>query len=260
MARVLIVDDDVGVRFALSQGLRAEGMHVVTVGDGPAVLREVFTGTFDVIVLDIGLPGLTGYQVLSRLRGAGVATPVLLISTDDQETAQAKGFDLGADGYLVKPLSLLVLAAHINAVLRRRDRLRPGHGPRQLRRGDLVLDQATRTATRGRATVELSPREYAVLHALLTRPGTVVSKPELRRLVWGGEDAVTPNAVEVYIGYVRRKLAHIGAQGVIRTVPRRGYQVVLPNAESTPRPGQRSTHRTVSQGGQIQASPTSDHT
>lgn len=200
MPCVLVVDAEDAMRTALSRGLHAEGLAVVTVGDGPGGLRGVLTSTFDVIVLDVGLPGLSGYRVLRRLRADGIDTPVLLmISAHYEETAQAQGIDPGADGYLVKPLSLLVLVAQVRALLRRQDVL-PSGGPRWMRAGELVADVATKTATWMRRPVQFSSREFAVLHALVSRRCAVVSKSELRRLAWGNEVAVTADAVEVYSG------------------------------------------------------------
>src|SRR5687767_3215992 len=117
--RVLVVDDELGVRRALQRGLAAEGMDVVVAGDGPSALNIALTGTFDVILLDIMLPGLSGYRVLQRLRAEGVRTPVLLVSAKDGEIDQADGLDLGADGYLIKPFSFVVLVAQVRAMLRR---------------------------------------------------------------------------------------------------------------------------------------------
>jgi DNA-binding response OmpR family regulator len=223
----LVVDDEVEMRTAVARGLRAEGMDVVAAADGPSGLHAVLTVTFDVIVLDFILPGLSGYEVLERLRAEGVDTPVVVISAKGSETDQAEGFNMGADGYLVKPFSLLVLLAQVRALLRRRE-AHLGDGPRPLRVGDLVLDPATRTATWKGHSVAFSPREYALLHALASRPSTVVSKTELLRLAWGGEHAATPNAVEVYITYLRRKLDEVGAPEVIRTVHGCGYQLNPP--------------------------------
>lgn len=218
--RVLVVDDEPGVRKALQRGLRAEDMDVVTAADGPSGLRLAQTGSFDVVLLDIMLPGLSGYRVLERLRALGVTTPVLMISAKDGEVDQADGLDLGADGYLVKPFSFVVLVAQVRAVLRRAspDAIR---GP--LRIGALEVDRSMRQVRWDGIEVAFSPREFALLEVLAGRAGTVVTKDELLRAVWGDEQAATRNVVEVYVGYVRRKLDAVGAGALVRTVRGHGY-------------------------------------
>jgi DNA-binding response OmpR family regulator len=220
--RVLVVDDESGVRRALERGLRAEGMQVVTASDGPSGLRAALTGSFDAVLLDIMLPGLSGYRVLEQLRAAGVATPVLLVSAKDGEIDQADGLDLGADGYLVKPFSFVVLVAQLRAVLRRHTDQR---GETVLTLGHLVIDPARRRVSWAGRPVQLSPREFAVLVALARRAGSVVSKDELLRAVWGDEQAASRNAVEVYVGYLRRKLDAVGGGAVLQTVRGHGYAV-----------------------------------
>jgi len=227
VARVLEVDDETGIRAALVRGLGAEGMEVEAVGDGHSALAAAVTGRFDVIVLDIILPGLSGYRVLERLRAAGVDTPVLLLSAKDGEFDQADGLDLGADGYLVKPFAFVVLVAQLKALLRRRDAALGRTGQR-VRLGALVVDPVARAVSWDGAAVELSPREFALLHALASRPDTAVSKDDLLRLVWGDEQAATRNVVEVYVGYVRRKLDAVGAGHVLRTVRGYGYLMGTP--------------------------------
>ena len=227
MARVLVVDDEAGIRTAVTRGLTAEGMEVEAVGDGNAALAAALTGGFDAIVLDIILPGLSGYRVLERLRAAGVDTPVLLLSAKDGEFDQADGLDLGADGYLVKPFAFVVLVAQLKALLRRRDAALGRTGQR-VRLGALVVDPVARAVSWDGAAIELSPREFALLHALASRPDTAVSKDDLLRLVWGDEQAATRNVVEVYVGYVRRKLVAVGAGHVLRTVRGYGYLVGSP--------------------------------
>ncbi len=227
MSRVLVVDDEPGVRTALHRGLTAEGFEVVTASDGPTALRAGLTGGFDLIVLDIIIPGLSGYRVLQQLRAQGVDTPVLLLSAKDGEVDQADGLDLGADGYLVKPFSFVVLVAQVRALLRRREFERGGGG-RRLRLGELHVDPATKEVSWGGRSVELSPREFAVLYALASRPDVVLSKDELLRLAWGGEQAASRNAVEVYVGYLRRKLQAVGADDLLRTVRGHGYRVGAP--------------------------------
>jgi DNA-binding response OmpR family regulator len=221
-ARVLVADDEPGVRRALERGLRAEGMEVFTAPDGPSALRAALTGSFDAVLLDIMLPGLSGYRVLERLRAAGVGTPVLLVSAKDGEIDQADGLDLGADGYLVKPFSFVVLVAQLRALLRRHVEVRQ---EAVLTLGELVIDSARRRVTWCSQPVQLSPREFAVLLALARRAGTVMSKDELLRSAWGDEQAASRNAVEVYIGYLRRKLDAVGAGDVLQTVRGHGYAV-----------------------------------
>jgi DNA-binding response OmpR family regulator len=220
--RVLVADDEPGVRRALERGLRAEGMDVVTAPDGPSALRAALSGSFDAVLLDIMLPGLSGYRVLERLRAAGVGTPVLLVSAKDGEIDQADGLDLGADGYLVKPFSFVVLVAQLRALLRRHVDARQ---EAVLTLGELVIDPARRRVTWSSRIVQLSPREFAVLLALARRAGSVMSKDELLRAAWGDEQAASRNAVEVYIGYLRRKLYAVGAGDVLRTVRGHGYAV-----------------------------------
>ncbi|MFF5099586.1 MULTISPECIES: response regulator transcription factor [Actinosynnema] len=218
--RVLVVDDEVGVRRALERGLAAEGMEVVSAADGDTALKAALTGAFDVVLLDIMLPGLSGYRVLQRMRAEGVRTPVLMVSAKDGEVDQADGLDLGADGYLVKPFSFVVLVAQVRALLRRGS---AELARRRLRLGELVVDRAVREVSWAGVPVPLSPREYAVLDVLAGRAGSVVTKDELLRTVWGDEQAATRNAVEVYVGYLRRKLEAVGAGEVVRTVRGHGY-------------------------------------
>jgi DNA-binding response OmpR family regulator len=223
MARVLVVDDDFRIRSALGHGLRAEGFDVVVAADGPTALSAALPGTFDAILLDIIIPGLSGYRVLKKLRDEGVSTPILLISAKDGEVDQADGLDLGADGYLVKPFSFVVMVAQLRSLLRRREAARTRPGPCQV--GDLVLEPLTKEVTYAGHSIELSPREFAVLHALASRPDVPLSRAELLELVWGAPCAAAPNVVEVYVGYIRRKLRAAGADHVLRTVYGRGYQV-----------------------------------
>lgn len=222
----MVVDDEPGVRRALQRGLAAEGMDVVVATDGPSALRAALTGSFDVVLLDVMLPGLSGYRVVQRLRAEGVRTPVLMVSAKDGEFDQADGLDLGADGYLVKPFSFRVLVAQVRALLRRAT----DEGARQLVRvGELTVDRARRQVRWAGDLLELSPREFAVLDALAGRAGSVVTKDELLRAVWGDEQAATRNAVEVYVGYLRRKLEAAGAGEVLRT--RRGHGYVVTTAQ-----------------------------
>ena len=227
--RVLVADDEFGVRRALQRGLQAEGMDVAAAADGPSALRAALTGAFDIVLLDIMLPGLSGYRVLERLRADGVRTPVLLVSAKDGEVDQADGLDLGADGYLVKPFSFRVLLAQVRATLRRAG----AETTRQrLRVGELEVERARKQVRWGGADLGLSPREFAVLNVLVGQAGAVVTKDELLRAVWGDEQAATRNAVEVYVGYVRRKLDAVGAGDLLQTVRGHGYLVSTPELDA----------------------------
>lgn len=219
---MLVADDEFGVRRALARGLTAEGMDVAAAADGPSALRAALTGAFDIVLLDIMLPGLSGYRVLERMRADGVRTPVLLVSAKDGEVDQADGLDLGADGYVVKPFSFMVLVAQVKATLRRSS---AESSRRLLRVGALEVERARRRVRWAGAEVNLSPREFAVLDMLAGRAGAVVTKDELLRTVWGDEQAATRNVVEVYVGYLRRKLDAVGAGELLRTVRGHGYLV-----------------------------------
>lgn len=227
-ARILVVDDEVGVRRALERGLTAEGMEVTTAPDGVSGLRSALTGIFDVVLLDIMLPGLSGYRVLQELRAAGVRTPVLLVSAKDGEIDQADGLDLGADGYIVKPFSFVVLVAQVRALLRRNAEAGVGGtAGGRLELGGLVIERAARHVSWAGQELPLSPREYTLLVALVLHADAVVTRDELLRAVWGDDQAATRNVVEVYIGYLRRKLAAVDAAHLLHTVRGHGYMASI---------------------------------
>ncbi|HYQ76683.1 response regulator transcription factor [Cellulomonas sp.] len=214
--RVLVVDDERGLVDALRRGLTAEGFAVDVAYDGAAGLGLATDRDYDAIVLDVMLPRRNGYDVVTDLRAAGVTTPVLLLSAKDGEHDVADGLDVGADDYLTKPFSFVVLVARIRALLRRPPQVRPA----VLAVGDLVLDPAARTVARAGEPVELTGRELALLEYLMRHADRVVGKVELRDHVWDGpgEDG---NVVEVYVGYLRRKLG----REAIATVRGAGYRV-----------------------------------
>lgn len=213
---MLVVDDERGLVDALRRGLTAEGFAVDVAYDGAEGLGLATDRDYDAIVLDVMLPRRNGYDVVTDLRAAGVDTPVLLLSAKDGEHDVADGLDVGADDYLTKPFSFVVLVARIRALLRRPPQVRPA----VLTVGDLVLDPAARTVTRAGAPVELTARELALLEYLMRHADRVVGKVELRDHVWDGpgEDG---NVVEVYVGYLRRKLG----RDAIATVRGAGYRV-----------------------------------
>jgi two-component system OmpR family response regulator len=219
--RVLLVEDETSLAETLAAGLRADGFAVDVAGDGVDGLARAQTTGYDAIVLDIMLPGASGYEVVRRLRGAGVWIPVLMLTAKDGEYDEVDALDLGADDYLTKPFSYAVLLAHLRAVIRRGAPERPV----ALTAGDLVLDPATRTCRRGTTGIELTPREFAVLEYLMRRCDQVVSKAEIMANVWDTFYDGDPNVVEVYVGYLRRKIDAPFGRRSIDTVRGAGYRL-----------------------------------
>ncbi|MFF0834954.1 MULTISPECIES: response regulator transcription factor [unclassified Streptomyces] len=217
--RLLIVEDEKRLAVSLAKGLRAEGFAVDVVHDGTEGLRLASEGVHDLVVLDIMLPGLNGYRVCAALRAAGHDVPILMLTAKDGEYDEAEGLDTGADDYLTKPFSYVVLVARVKALLRRRGSA--GASP-VLRAGGLVVDRATRRVSRDGAEVTLTAKEFAVLEQLATRPGQVVGKPEILEHVWDFAYDGDPNIVEVYVSTLRRKLG----TDTIQTVRGAGYRMV----------------------------------
>jgi DNA-binding response OmpR family regulator len=216
--RLLVVEDEGRLARALQRGLTADGFTVDLAGDGVTGLSRARDGQYDAVLLDVMLPGLSGYEVVKRLRAAEVWTPVMMVSAKDGPYDQADGLDYGADDYLTKPFDYVVLLARLRALLRRQSDPRPP----VLERGDVRLDPATRQVTLAGRAVPLSRREYDLLEFLLRHPDRVITKTELLDRVWDARDGgYEPNTVEVYVGYLRRKL---GA-GVVETVRGAGYRL-----------------------------------
>jgi two-component system OmpR family response regulator len=215
--RLLVVEDEIRMAGALQRGLQAEGFAVDVAGDGPTGLELARHGGYDAVILDIMLPGLSGYRVVSALRAEKNWVPVLMLSAKDGEYDQADGLDCGADDYLTKPFSYVVLVARLRALLRRGAPERPS----VLTVGELTLDPARRRVTSDGEEIVLTAREYALLEYLMRRPGQVVSKTELLDHVWDASIDTAPNAVEVYVGYLRRKLG----RDALETVRGAGYRL-----------------------------------
>ncbi|MGH3312885.1 MAG: response regulator transcription factor [Streptomyces sp.] len=216
--RLLIVEDERRLARSLAGGLTAEGFAVDVVHDGTEGLHRASEGDYDLIVLDIMLPGMNGYRVCGALRAAGDETPVLMLTAKDGEYDEAEGLDTGADDYLTKPFSYVVLVARVRALLRRRTR-----GARAvLTVGELVVDPGSRRVMVGEREVTVTAKEFAVLEHLAVRAGDVVSKAEVLEHVWDFAYEGDVNIVEVYISALRRKL---GA-GWIVTVRGAGYRLV----------------------------------
>ena len=216
--RLLVVEDEARLARALRRGLTADGFTVDVAPDGVSGLDRARDGQYDAVLLDVMLPGLSGYEVVKRLRAEDNWVPVMMVSAKDGPYDQADGLDYGADDYLTKPFEYVVLLARLRALLRR------GSDPRPpvLTHGDLRLDPATREVTLAGAEVSLSRREHALLEFFLRHPDRVITKTELLDRVWDARGVgYEPNTVEVYVGYLRRKLG----PGVIQTVRGAGYRL-----------------------------------
>ena len=215
--RLLVVEDESRMAHALRRGLTSDGFTVEVAGDGATGLELARHGDFDAVLLDVMLPRLSGYDVVRTLRAEQNWVPVLMVSAKNGEHDQADGLDCGADDYLTKPVSYVVLLAHLRALLRRA----PSARPSVLAAGDVRLDPATRKVTVSDEPVALTPREYGLLEYLLRRPDRVVTKIEILDHVWDSPAEASPNVVEVYVGYLRRKL---GRQ-LVETVRGAGYRL-----------------------------------
>ena len=221
--RVLLVEDEPRLAEMVRVGLVSEGFVVEVGADGAEGLWRGTAGEFDVIVLDIMLPRLNGYDVLRTLRKRDVWTPVLMLTAKDGEYDQTDAFDLGADDYLTKPFSFVVLTARLRALQRRGAPERPT----VLTAGDLSLDPARRRAARGDTVLTLTPREYGVLEFLLRNKGTVLSKAQILAAVWDAHYDGDDNIVEVYIGYLRRKIDTPFGRQAIETMRGMGYRLLV---------------------------------
>ncbi|MGQ0520014.1 MAG: response regulator transcription factor [Actinomycetota bacterium] len=219
--RVLVVEDEKRLASGLKKGLEAEGFAVDVALDGTDGLWQAREHPYDVIVLDIMLPGINGFRICSSLREEGNWTPILMLTAKDGEWDQAEALDSGADDYLVKPFSYVVLLARLRALVRRGAPARPV----VLAAGDLTLDPATRRVQRGGNPVHLTPREFSVLEFLLRQPGDVASKREILDRVWDYDFEGDPNIVEVYIRRLRHKVDERFGRASIETVRGAGYRL-----------------------------------
>jgi len=219
--RVLVVEDEVRLADALRRGLAADGFAVDVAHDGEDGLGKAREGSYDAVILDVMLPKLSGYRVCQALRAEDNWVPVLMLSAKDGEYDQADGLDIGADDYLTKPFSYVVLLARLRALVRRGAPSRPA----VLSAGDLTLDPASRQVTRAGEQIQLTAREFALLEYLMRRIDEVVPKTEIIEHVWDEFYDGDANVVEVYVGYLRRKVdAPFGRQS-LQTVRGAGYRL-----------------------------------
>jgi DNA-binding response OmpR family regulator len=221
--RVLLVEDEDSMARSLRRGLTSEGYVVDVSPDGEDGLWRATEFDYDVVVLDLMLPRLNGFEVAARLREAGSRVPILMLTAKVGELDQAEALDAGADDFLSKPFSYPVLLARLRALIRRDSLQRSS----VLTAGDLRVDVSQRRCWRGEEEVMLTAREFAVLVYLLHHEGELVSKQELLRHVWEDDEAVTPNTVEVFVGYLRRKIDTPFDRQTIETVRGGGYRLVV---------------------------------
>lgn len=218
--RILLAEDDPQLGDGLMIGLRQDGYAVDWVKDGVAADLALKSEPFDLLVLDLGLPRLSGMEVLQRLRARGQILPVLILTARDAVSDKIAGLDAGADDYVVKPVDLDELAARVRALVRRV----AGRAQPVLRVGDLVLDPASRQVTLRGAPIELSQREYSLLQTLMEHCGRVLTRAQLEGSLYGWRDEPDSNALEVHIHHLRKKL---GAER-IKTLRGVGYMMVKP--------------------------------
>jgi two-component system, OmpR family, response regulator MprA len=217
---VLVVDDEPAVRDALDRALRAEGYRVSTAADGRAALDRIAEDHPDLVVLDVLMPVMDGLEACRALRAAGDRTPVLVLTARDSVADRVEGLDAGADDYLVKPFALDELLARIRALLRRSS---PSADERPQRFADLELDPVTRDVRRGDRTIELTRTEFLLLELFLLNPKRVLTREVIFDRVWGYDFGPSSNALEVYVGYLRRKTEAGGEPRLIQTVRGVGY-------------------------------------
>jgi two-component system OmpR family response regulator len=221
VVKVLLVEDEPRLASTVTMGLHAEGFVVVTARTGVDGLWQATENQFDVIVLDIMLPGMNGYEVLRHIRAKEIWTPVLMLTAKDGDYDQTDAFDLGADDYLTKPFSFIVFVARLRALMRRGAPERPA----VLTAGSLSLDPARRTVQRDSTPIALTPREYGLLEYLMRHKDVVVTKTDILHNVWDPHYSGPDNVVEVYIGYVRRKIDIPFGTSTIETVRGVGYRL-----------------------------------
>ena len=219
--RLLIVEDEVRLASALQRGLTAEGFTVDVAHTGPDGLHAASETSYDAVLLDIMLPGLSGYRIIEQLRAAENWVPILMLTAKDGEYDEADALDLGADDYLTKPFSFVVLLARLRALLRRGVTPRPA----SLSAGDLLLDPSAHTVTRDGQPIDLTPREFSLLEFLLRRKGEAVSKADILHHVLDAHYDGDANVVEVYAGYLRRKIDTPFGRHSVQTVRGAGYRL-----------------------------------
>lgn len=222
-SNVLVVDDDEKITSMLRRGLAFEGYHVVTARNGAEGLKAIAESEPDIIILDVMMPQLDGWEVCRRVREAGSSAPILMLTAKDEVQSRVKGLDLGADDYLVKPFALEELLARVRALLRRKAEPVADTPVRRLAFEDLALDLDTREATRGGHKIELTTKEFELLHLLMQNPNRVLARDIIMEKIWGYDFSGESNVLEVYIAMLRQKTEEHGGKRIIQTIRGAGY-------------------------------------
>ena len=225
--KILIVDDERAVRDSLSRALRLNGYEVTLAEHGMDALQVMRDDHPDAVVLDVNMPGADGFAVARRLRADGDEVPILMLTARDDVADRVTGLDVGADDYLVKPFALEELLARLRALLRR-VAPDPGAAPARLRFGELTLDPSTLEVRRGDREIELTRTELELLRLFMENPNRVLTREVIHERVWGYDAGTSSNTLEVYIGYLRRKLEADGEPRLIQTVRGFGYALREP--------------------------------
>ncbi len=219
--RILIVEDEKNIADYVRKTFESEGFIVDVAYDGNTALDMALDQVYDAITLDIMLPGMNGYEVCKQIRAASINTPILMLTAKDGEFDEADALDIGADDFLRKPFSLVVLVARVRALIRRGG----SSSGTLVTVGDLTLDSNSKVVQRAGQEIVLTPREFQLLEYLMNNPGQVLSKTQLMERIWGHGFAADENVIEVYIGYLRKKIDNPFDEPLIHTVRGRGYKI-----------------------------------
>jgi two-component system response regulator MprA len=216
-----VIDDDEKITSLLRRSLAFEGYEVTTASNGQEGLRVLLGRHADLVILDVMMPQLDGWEVCRRLRAAGIQSPILMLTAKDDVQDRVKGLDLGADDYLIKPFALEELNARVRALLRRNPE--QVEESRQLRYADLLLDVDSREVIRGDKRIELTAKEFDLLHFFMQNPKRVLSRDQIMERIWGYDYSGESNVLEVYVAMLRQKLEEHGGSRLIQTVRGAGY-------------------------------------
>lgn len=223
MTRILVIEDNADLAFAVTTALQSEGFDVAVAGTGPDGVDRARQRDADLIILDLMLPGFDGYRVIRELRGEGIGTPILVLTARAEEADKVRGLRLGADDYVTKPFGAMELLARVEALLRRARH--PVAASPSTRFGDIVVNRSARSVARAGVPVSLTPKEYELLVALMDRAGSVATRGDLLRAVWGYQQDVSTRTVDIHVSELRAKLEPVPAKPVhIITVRKVGYR------------------------------------